>query len=285
MKPGASEAEKKVPGQDTSAYIKAFDDAKEDFARLGGLMALLRGENGCPWDREQTYASIKICLLEETYEIFEALDDNDAAGLCEELGDLLFVIIFYYQLALEKNDFSVAQSLAAIHDKITNRHPHVFADLNLETSAQVLANWEKIKKKEKKERVSALDGVPRTLPALMKAQKVNQRADGVGFGWPDTMPMFEKLVEEVDELKAAIANGDKINQAEEVGDILFLITNIAHKLGVSAEESLASTIQKFNDRFRRMESELGGKENMIHLSMAEKEAAYQKAKTALAKSK
>lgn len=252
------------------------------FNDLVALMARLRSPEGCPWDREQTYATLAPMLLEEAYEAFEAVEEareGRPAELRGELGDLLFQIVFYAQVASERGEFTMDEVVEAIHTKMVRRHPHVFGDASAQDSAEVLRNWEAIKAEEKRaagqseaaKDSSLLDGVSTKAPALMEAHQLTTKAARVGFDWQNVEQIFDKLHEEVDELKAAIeesnahhnagdnADNDATGEAkhervrEELGDLLFVVTNIARHLKVEPEAALKLTNRKFRRRFRHIE--------------------------------
>lgn len=229
---------------------------------LVAIMDRLREPGGCPWDREQTYRSLRGYLLEECYEAAEAIDLTDAEGLREELGDVLFQIVFLSRLAKEDGTFTCADVVAGIAAKIVRRHPHVFGDERADTSEEVLRHWEEIKRKEKAEKAakeeppSVLSGVPRALPALPKAQRLGAKAARVGFDWTRAEEIFAKVEEETGELRRAVSGGDPEAAAEEMGDLLFTIAMLARRIGVDPEEALERTNRKFVRRFRRMEEEL-----------------------------
>ncbi|MFH1022943.1 MAG: nucleoside triphosphate pyrophosphohydrolase [Planctomycetota bacterium] len=224
------------------------------FDRLVGVMRTLRGPGGCPWDRVQTMRSIKPYLVEECYEVLEALEENNPVKLKEELGDLLFQIIFFAELASERMNFDIADVVAAARDKMTRRHPHVFGNARVRNAREVLKNWEHIKKGERGRMASVLDGVPRALPALLRARRVQEKASRVGFDWPDVRGPLLKLNEEVGEL--ARARRGRRNAArieEEMGDILFALVNVTRFLKINPEEALQGTVNKFMRRFRHVE--------------------------------
>jgi len=229
---------------------------------LCAIMDRLRDPGGCPWDREQTYRSLRGYLLEECYEAVEAIDLEDAAGLEEELGDLLFQIVFLSRLAKEEGKFTCADVVAGIAAKIVRRHPHVFGNERADTSEEVLRTWEEIKRKEKAakpardEAPSVLSGVPRALPALAKAQRLGAKAARVGFDWTSADDIFAKVDEESGELRRAVQGGDAEAAADELGDLLFTIAMLARRIGVDPEEALERTNRKFVRRFRAVESEL-----------------------------
>ena len=218
------------------------------------VMDRLLGPGGCPWDREQTHASLTRYLIEETYEVVEAIDENDMAQLKEELGDLLLQIVFHSALAARQGAFDLNQVTKTVTEKMINRHPHVFGTMQLDTSDDVLDKWEGFKKKEGKRRV--LEGIPKHLPALMRAEKMQAKAARVGFDWPVIDGAVDKLVEEVRELARA-ENQEQV--AEEMGDVLFAVVNIARFLGVDPEDALQKTNNKFAYRFGYVEQVLKDK--------------------------
>ena len=226
----------------------AFEDLRE-------IMARLRAPDGCPWDREQTHQSIKDCLLEETYEFLEAVEDGSDPHMREELGDLLLQVVFHAQMGAERGAFDMDGVIQELSEKLVRRHPHVFGSVEVSGSDVVVANWETIKNTEagKEERVSRLDGIPHTFPALMRAKKLQVRAAKDGFDWPSAGPVWEKLEEEVREVHEAIAENDPAHLEEEVGDLLFVAVNLARKLGVDPEIALQRANAKFDRRYRAME--------------------------------
>ncbi len=225
------------------------------FERLVQIMATLRAPGGCPWDREQTRESLKAFLIEEAYEVLEALDDGGKEKLQEELGDLLLQIVFHAQVAAELGEFTVDEVLEHVTDKLVRRHPHVFGETRAETAAEVLSNWEKLKQAERGGAIqaSALSGVPKTLPALLRAQRLQDKASRVGFDWGETGEVLQKVEEELNELKAAMAKRSETIEAE-LGDLLFSLVNLARFLNLNAEEALRKSIEKFTRRFRHIES-------------------------------
>ena len=229
------------------------------FERLLDIMHRLRGPAGCPWDREQTPTSLKPYLIEETYEVLEAIESGDANALCEELGDLLLQVVFHAEITAEQGAFGVAAILASLIDKMTRRHPHVFGAPGVETARQALAQWEAIKQREAAARGlqrSVIDGVPRALPALLRAQRVQGKAARVNFDWPDARAAWTKVEEEVQEAAAALAEGQRERFQEELGDVLFSLVNVARLSAIDAEDALQRAIEKFRHRFTTMESEL-----------------------------
>jgi MazG family protein len=218
--------------------------------RLKQIVERLRSPDGCPWDREQTHASLKPHIIEECYELIDAIDDQDDQGMQEELGDVLLQVILHAQMASEEGRFDFDSVAEVISEKLIRRHPHVFGDTKLATSDAVLKQWDAIKRGEKTDRESALDGVPRGLPGLAKAQKMQSKAARTGFDWPDAEGPLEKVKEEIREIEQA-GTGEKL--AEELGDLLFSVVNFARKSKLDAEELLQAANRKFSDRFRKME--------------------------------
>jgi tetrapyrrole methylase family protein/MazG family protein len=218
------------------------------------IMQRLRGPRGCPWDRQQTHRSLRRYLVEETYEVLDAIDAGNHVALQEELGDLLLQIVFHAQLANEAGRFNFDDVAGAIADKLVHRHPHVFGGRQLKTSAQVLQQWEIIKQGEKGATPSSiLHNVPRALPALMKAEKVQKKVARVGFDWREVKDVVAKVEEELHELKHAMATGKRKDFEEELGDLLFATVNLARFEGLQAEELLHRTIRKFTRRFQQVE--------------------------------
>lgn len=215
------------------------------------VMERLRAPDGCPWDREQTHETLKTQLLEECYEVLEAIEDRDTKGLQEELGDVLLQVVFHAQLAKERGSFDFDKVAQGIADKLIRRHPHVFGDQKLETSEQVLETWQQLKQKEKPERTSVLDGVPKTLPALMHAQEIQKKAARVGFDWKESREVMEKVREEVHELEEVLDDQEKFE--DEVGDLLFVAVNLARHGKIDAEEACRKATQKFIERFKTVE--------------------------------
>jgi MazG family protein len=245
----------------------------EAFSRLVEIMGRLRAPGGCPWDREQTFDSIKPYLLEETYEVMDAIDSRDWNGLAEELGDLLLQSVFFAQMASEEGHFDIRDSLEAINSKLVRRHPHVFGEGDAKTPADVIRKWDEIKKTEKPDKKGLLTGVPRTLPALVEAQQIASRAATAGFDWENVEQVFDKLKEELTELNAAASDDEK---EDELGDILFVIVNIARFLKVDPEQALRRTNAKFRRRFGHVEQSLG--KPLQDATVAEMEELWQAAK-------
>jgi tetrapyrrole methylase family protein/MazG family protein len=221
------------------------------FESLVELIAMLRGPEGCPWDRKQTHASLREHLLEETYEVLEALDEEDLANLPVELGDLLMQVVFHAQLAAEAGRFDIGTVIEGICLKLISRHPHVFAGRRVKDSAEVLVNWEELKKAERRHTGSMLDGVPKILPALAYSQSVQDRVARVGFDWVDDAGVLDKLTEELAEFREA---PDQPSREAEFGDILFTLANYARRQGIDLESALRTANQKFYRRFSAMEA-------------------------------
>jgi tetrapyrrole methylase family protein/MazG family protein len=232
------------------------------FEQLLGIMQRLRGPNGCPWDREQTPTSLKAYLIEEAYEVLEAIEAADRDALCEELGDLLLQVVFHAQIAAERSEFTMADVLARLVDKMLSRHPHVFGDTRVGTPGEALAQWEAIKQREATDagqRRSVIAGVPRALPALLRAQRMQSKAARVNFDWPDAQAAWAKVEEEVREAADALASGDRARLTDELGDVLFSVVNVARLSSMDAEEALQGAIEKFRRRFTEMEDELAAR--------------------------
>jgi MazG family protein len=228
----------------------------EAFARLLEIVASLRAEGGCPWDRAQTLASLKSDMLEEAHEFVEAVDDDEPPKIEEELGDLLINVVLNAQIAGERGLFDILSVVRRANEKLVRRHPHVFGDADADTPARVLAHWEAIKRGEAgyEARTSLLDGLPAALPALMAAQKLQARAARVGFDWERAADVLPKIREELSEIEACVSGGDVVGAEMEVGDLLFAVVNLARLLGVEPESSLRKSNAKFRRRFRRMEA-------------------------------
>jgi tetrapyrrole methylase family protein/MazG family protein len=235
------------------------DAAGNRFVFLLSLMARLRGDGGCPWDREQTRASLKPYLLEEAYEVLEAIDEGSRDHLVEELGDLLFQVVFHCQLGAETEEFTIDDVIGQLCAKMTRRHPHVFGDRVVADSREALAQWEQIKHEEAsgKDRAgSALDGVPAALPALLRAQRLQTKAARVGFDWTRWQDAWSKVQEEMGEAGEALEAGDDDRVADELGDLLFSMVNVARLRGMDAEECLRRSSEKFTRRFGKVEAEM-----------------------------
>ena len=234
--------------------IPVPDPHLDPIEQLIQVMAILRGPGGCPWDREQTHTSLRAQLIEECYEVIDAIDTADPAALREELGDLLLHIVFHAQLAAERGEFTLRTAAASIVEKLIRRHPHVFGNVNAANADEVIRNWDAIKKEEKPERQSILDGVPRTFPALMRAQETQKKAAKIGFDWPDHEGPRAKITEELAEIEAEIEAAAPLAKIEdELGDLLFATVNYARHLNIDAETALHNATRKFQTRFQAME--------------------------------
>lgn len=245
------------------------------------LMQKLRGRDGCPWDKEQNHASLKPHLVEETYEVIDAIDSGDPSKLKEELADLFFHIIFHCQIAKEKGAFDIEGIMALCLDKMTRRHPHVFGDATASTPEEVIRQWEEIKKGEKgyEERKSVVDGLPKYLPALQKAQKVQKKVAKVGFDWTNIHDVIAKVDEELAEVKEAIRKNKPEYIEEEVGDLLFSVVNLSRFLKLDTENVLHKTIYKFVNRFKKVEAELASMGKDIEkCTLEEMDAVWNKVK-------
>jgi MazG family protein len=244
--------------------------------RLVGIMQRLRAEGGCPWDREQTLASLKQYLVEECYEVLDAIDSGDPAKHVEELGDLLLQVVFQAQIRAEQGQFGFQDVAQRIGDKLVHRHPHVFGDVKVEGSGEVLRNWDAIKAQEKEtSRASVVGGVPRHLPALMKAHQVQTRASRVGFDWTQVHDVVAKIDEELAEVKEALAGGDRAKVAEEIGDLLFAVVNLSRFQKLRAEELLESTVSKFVRRFEEVERRIHAQgRTLADCTLAEMDAVW-----------
>ena len=231
---------------------------KELFDELVQVVAALRGENGCPWDKTQTHETLKADLIEETYEVIEAIDAQVPEKIQEELGDLLMVVMLHAQIAKDQDDFSINEVVRTVTDKLIRRHPHVFGDVDAKDTETVLQNWEAIKRSEAgyEDRKSVLDGVPESLPGLLRAQKIQNRAARVGFDWDSVADVLPKLEEEIEEIKVSVKKGDTAEIEMEVGDLLFSVVNLCRFLEVQAEEALRQSVRKFIYRFQEMEKTL-----------------------------
>jgi XTP/dITP diphosphohydrolase/ATP diphosphatase len=272
-----SEAQKR--GEETSAELT------ESFLRAVNIMARLRAPGGCPWDREQTFTSIRRHTLEETYEVLDAIDREDWNGLRDELGDLLLQVLFYAEMAEEAGYFDLQAVIESLNAKLVRRHPHVFAgQRGVETADQVRRNWEAIKKAESGSDLhsedSLLDSVPRALPALMEAAKLGSKASSVRFDWEDAEGVLAKIEEEMGELRESLAAGNdgRAEQEEEIGDLLFTAANLARKLGLQAELALRGANAKFRRRFQHMETLVGEGEPLGDRSAEELDGLWNQAK-------
>jgi len=270
--------------------------AAESFTRLVEIVAALRAPDGCPWDREQTIDSLKPFVLEETYEVLEAIDRHDHAALCEELGDFVFEAVFVAQLESEAGRFTIADSLKSVADKLVRRHPHVFArqagEASLDTAGQVRTRWEEIKAQERASRPadgtpaapkSLLSGLAPSLPALLRAFHIGTRAASVGFDWSGAGDVLNKMQEEVDELRQVMDAPGSIDHAraeEEMGDLLFAIANLSRKLGIEPETALRKANDKFTRRFGTLEQSVAASGRaMKDMTLEELEAEWQRLKS------
>ncbi len=245
--------------------------------RLREIMSALRAPNGCPWDREQTHASIKSQLLEESYEVIEAIDNGDSKNLKEELGDVLLHVVFHSQLSSEAGEFTFDDVATGISDKLVRRHPHVFGDVNAPDTKTVLTNWDAIKKQEKPERKGPFDGIPKALPALMRATEVSKKASKVGFDWPNADGAMAKVHEEIEELRVDAHNKERA--AEELGDLLFAVVNLSRHLKLDAEQCLAAATNKFQKRYEKRTARLAEQGKTLEGStLAEMDAAWNEIK-------
>jgi MazG family protein len=263
--------------------------AAREFTRLVEIMATLRGPDGCPWDREQTIDSLKPFVLEETYEVLEAIDRHDHAALCEELGDFVFEAVFLAQLEAEAGAFTIADSLRSVADKLVRRHPHVFkrdeGEAALDSAGQVRARWEEIKAQERgasKVPQTLLSGIAPALPALLRAYHIGVRAASVGFDWTTAGDIVDKIQEEVDELREVVAAEGMLDQTraeEEMGDLLFSIANLSRKLGIEPETALRKANDKFTKRFGALEKAVTDSGRAVKdMTLTELEKEWQRAK-------
>ncbi|PKM81428.1 MAG: nucleoside triphosphate pyrophosphohydrolase [Firmicutes bacterium HGW-Firmicutes-14] len=275
----------------TCIYLPPLQESKTSVSRypldtVVDIMGDLRDEDGCPWDREQTHLTLKKYLLEEAYEVLDAIDEGNMYKLCEELGDLLLQITFHAEIARESGFFDMNDVIEVISKKLIRRHPHVFGTTSVRNSAEVSVNWEEIKKKELKEkgeiRQSILDGIPESMPALMRADKIQSKAAKVGFDWPDYRGAMEKVVEELAELKEAVSENDPNRVREETGDLLFAVVNLARLLKVNSEETLLTAVRKFKDRFNYMENKAAqANRDLKTMVLEELDSLWEEAKTEL----
>jgi nucleoside triphosphate diphosphatase len=268
--------------------LEAAPSATDPLAEAIAIMARLRGPDGCPWDREQTFDSIKRHTLEETYEVFDAIERRAWPDLKDELGDLLLQVLFYAQMASEAGHFTIQDVASNLNAKLIRRHPHIFGDVVASDSADVLRNWEQIKQSEKKISASGqssmLDDIPRTMPAVLEAGKLGSRAAKVGFDWPDADGLFDKLQEEIGELKAELEPSSGSQSAPaieaELGDLLFTAVNLARHLKVDPESALRATNAKFRRRFAAMESAAGSTDALAASTPSELDLLWNQAKNA-----
>jgi XTP/dITP diphosphohydrolase len=249
------------------------------FVRLLKIMEELREQ--CPWDKKQTLESLHYLTIEETYELADAILEQDLDGLKGELGDLFLHLVFYSKIGEEKRAFDVEEVLNAVCDKLIERHPHIYGDVEVANEEEVKANWEKIKLKNKKN-TGVLSGVPKGLPALVKAQRIQEKAAGIGFDWPDREGVFEKVQEELNEFEETLSDTNKERQTEEFGDILFSLINYARFIGVNPEEALERTNKKFIARFSAMEKAIqADKRDLKEMDLASMDQYWNKIKDEL----
>ena len=246
--------------------------------RLIEIIEILRSENGCKWDREQTHYTLRRNMLEEAYEAVDAIDDNDAKHLKEELGDVLLQVVLHAQIAKEEKEFDIEDVAKGISDKLVHRHPHVFGDVKVSSTDEILDNWEKLKKEEKPHRTSIMDGISKAQASLMSAQKISKKAVNVGFEWPNEDSLYDCVQSEIKEFKEAITPE---NKEEELGDILFAVVNLARWNKIDAEQALLKANKKFISRFKEMEK-LADKE-LEYLTLEEWDTLWKKAKKEVGK--
>lgn len=262
--------------------METFAGASASLARAVAIMAKLRGPGGCPWDREQTFDTIKRHTLEETYEVFDAIERRAWPDLKDELGDLLLQVLFYAQMAADAGYFNIADVADTLNAKLIRRHPHIFADTIASTPDAVLRNWEQIKVEEKKSKPagdSMLDEIPRSMPATMEAHKLGSKAAKVGFDWPDSSGLFAKMDEELAELMVEVEAKHNENVEAELGDLMFTAMNLARHLNVDAESALRRSNAKFRARFAAMERAAGGRKGLERLAPEELESLWAQAKS------
>lgn len=246
-----------------------------EFLRLVQIMDDLREK--CPWDKKQTIETLRHLTIEETYELTDAITDSDWKGIKEELGDLLLHIVFYAKIGSEKNEFTLQEVINGVCEKLIVRHPHIYGDVKVENEEEVRQNWEKIKLKEGKR--SVLGGVPKSLPALVKAIRLQEKSKTVGFEWDNTSQVWDKVKEEMGELEEAVAGGQKDKMEDEMGDVLFSLVNFARFLQVDAENALERTNKKFIERFTGMEKAAAEENKLLHdMSLEEMDALWNKMK-------
>jgi ATP diphosphatase len=269
---------------------KVVSSNAESIAESIAIMARLRGPHGCPWDREQTFDTIKRHTLEETYEVFDAIERRAWPDLKDELGDLLLQVLFYAQMAAEAGYFTIEDVAANLNAKLIRRHPHIFGDVEATDSNAVLRNWEQIKRAEKAKKAEArsslLDDIPRTMPAMLEASKLGSRAAKVGFDWPNADGLFDKLQEETAELQAELSHDENpptLAAEEELGDLLFTAVNLARHLKIDPESALRSCNAKFRRRFAAMESAAGNSDAFAALTPSQLEELWSQAKNVATK--
>lgn len=257
---------------------QVLDSKLSSFERLIKIMEILRSENGCAWDRKQTHKSLLPYLIEETYEVVEVIEKSDHHSLKEELGDLLCQVVFHAQIASERGDFDINDSIKSISDKLINRHPHIFDEQKKLDPDQVRDQWEKIKI-DSGEKKSVLSGLPKSMPGLTAAFRIGEKAGGVGFDWTSPDDVIEKIDEELLELKAEMGQADQDRLTDEIGDLLFATASLARKLEIDPEQALKKALAKFKNRFDRMEARVKAKGHKFsQLSLSELEKIWQSIK-------
>lgn len=265
----------------TSVYIPKVPNNNYDFMDLLDIMDKLRGEDGCPWDTEQTHVSLKKYLIEESYEVIEAIDNKDVDMLIEELGDVLLQVVFHSQIGKEDGFFEIKDVIQSICDKMINRHPHVFSDLEINNSIEVLENWDKIKSKEQgtETYTDSIRHIAKTLPALMRADKVQKKASKVGFDWDNIEDAMKKIIEEYKEIEDVYKSKNKVKILEEIGDLLFSVVNVARFLDIDPENALNYSIDKFINRFQYIEDEaISMGRQLDNMSLEEMDKLWKEAK-------
>jgi len=252
-----------------------MENKTKAFARLLTIMDELREQ--CPWDQKQTYDSLRYLTIEEMYELSDAILEKDIQGIKKELGDVLLHIVFYARIASETNDFDIADVIHSVCDKLVHRHPHVYGDVKVADEKEVKANWEKLKLKEGNK--SVLEGVPKSLPAIVKAFRIQEKVRGIGFDWDDKSQVWEKVLEEIEELKVEIKNGDNDRIESEFGDVLFALTNYARFIDVNPEDALERTNKRFIKRFQIMEKMITKEGlDLSEMKLSEMDVFWEKAK-------
>ncbi|NFE80382.1 nucleoside triphosphate pyrophosphohydrolase [Clostridium sporogenes] len=265
----------------TSVYIPKVSNNNYDFMDLLDIMDKLRGEDGCPWDKEQTHTSLKKYLIEESYEVIEAIDNKDVDMLIEELGDVLLQVVFHSQIGKEDGFFEIKDVIQSICDKMINRHPHVFSDLEINNSNEVLENWDKIKSMEQGNETytDSIRHIAKTLPALMRADKVQKKAAKVGFDWENIEDAMKKIIEEYKEIEDVYKSKNKVKILEEIGDLLFSVVNVARFLDIDPENALNYSIDKFINRFQYIEDEaIAMGRSLDNMSLEEMDELWKEAK-------
>jgi MazG family protein len=255
----------------------------KDFQKVWDVVKKLRGPNGCPWDKEQTHTSLLPYLIEEVYEVANAIEKRDPEALKEELGDLLFMVFSYISIGEEKNLFKPEEVIEAVTKKMVERHPHVFGDKDLKTSQDVLNHWHRIKDRERKQKnKSILDNIPHNISSLIRAKLIQERASRVGFDWREAREAFSKVKEEIEELEQYINNMESNEKLrEEIGDLLFAIVNVSRLLNIDPEMALRETIEKFIQRFKYIEQKITGQNKSLHeVSLDEMESLWEESKNA-----